>query len=143
MPALKQQVRELGIDGRTRFLGYVRDMPLGYRGIDILVSSSRLEGLPMVVLEAMASCLPVIASSVGDVSKLIHDGRTGLLIPPDNAEMLASAILRLIGDPEMRRQLGSSALRFVTQYFSSVQMAKEYLRLYEGVMLKTGKSSRS
>jgi len=143
MPGLKQQTKELGIEGRVRFLGYVRDMPLAYRGLDIVVSSSRLEGLPMVVLEAMASGLPVIASSVGDVPKLIDDGRTGLLIPPENAEMLARAILRLIDDPQMRRQLGDSALRFVTERFSNDRMSKEYLRFYERVMPKTEKRFRT
>lgn len=132
---LQELARELRISGKIRLLSHVRDVASLYHDFDIMVSSSRREGLPIVILEGMASGLPVIATSVGDVPKVVHDGRTGLLVPSDDPCALSRAILRLLEDPAQRNRLGASARRFVSESFSLERMGREYLELYERVIL--------
>ena len=85
----------------------------------------------MTILEGMASRLPVVATSVGDVPTVVLDGRTGVLVPTENVEDLASAILRLLRDPEMRKRLGAAARKLVEEEFSATRMCTDYLAVYE------------
>jgi len=134
---IQDLVDDLGVGEKIRLLGHVRDMAPLYHSFDIMVASSRREGLPIAVLEGMASSLPVIASSVGDVPKIINHGRTGLLVPPDDPLVLAQTILRLLEDPPMRSRLGAAARQFVSEVFSVDRMAREYLQLYEKAILES------
>jgi glycosyltransferase involved in cell wall biosynthesis len=133
--ALERSAREISGDGKIRLLRHVRDMPSLYDNFDIMVSSSRREGLPMAVLEAMASSLPVIATAVGDVPKVIDHGRTGMLAAPDDDTALAEAILDLIRDPSKRARLGAAGRQFVSEVFSHDRMGREYLQFYETAIL--------
>jgi glycosyltransferase involved in cell wall biosynthesis len=128
---LESLIDELGLRESVSMLGRRGDMPSVYASLDILVSSSRLEGLPMTILEGMASRLPVVATSVGDVPTVVLDGRTGVLVPTENVEDLASAILRLLRDPEMRKRLGAAARKLVEEEFSATRMCTDYLAVYE------------
>jgi glycosyltransferase involved in cell wall biosynthesis len=119
---LRQLSDELRISKKVRLLGYVTDMKLFYRDLDVLVASSRREGLPIAILEGMACGLPVVATAVGDIPKIIDHGCTGLLVPPENVPLLAQAILSLIEDPSKRTELGAAARRFITEAFSNDRM---------------------
>jgi glycosyltransferase involved in cell wall biosynthesis len=132
---LRQLSDELRISKKVRLLGYVTDMKLFYRDLDVLVASSRREGLPIAILEGMACGLPVVATAVGDIPKIIDHGCTGLLVPPENVPLLAQAILSLIEDPSKRTELGAAARRFITEAFSNDRMGREYLRFYEKALL--------
>lgn len=132
--ALDAMIDELGIRSSVRMLGRRTDMPSFYASLDVLVSSSRTEGLPIGILEAMASRLPLVATPVGEIPALIKDGRTGMLSPVENRELLAEAIVDLLRNPEKRKQLGSAARQLVEEQFSAARMTADYLRVYEDAL---------
>jgi len=125
----------------VRMLGRCDDMPALYASLDIMVSASRREGLPIAVLEGMASRLPLVATAVGEVPTVIQDGRTGVLVPAADAELLAAAIVELLGDPQKRKRLGSAASQLVEDEFSAEQMTDDYLRVYENAIAVAAKGS--
>lgn len=108
--------RSLGVERRVVFPGQVSDMPLWYAAADAAVSSSRSEGLPFNIMEAMYRGLPVIASDVKGNSDLIRDGESGLLFPYGDAQGCAAQIRRVCEDRELARRLGQTAHEQVRQY---------------------------
>jgi glycosyltransferase involved in cell wall biosynthesis len=98
------------------------------RKADLLVVPSSSEGLPAVIMEAMASGLPVIASEIDGIPELVRDGETGLLVPPCNAERLAEAIIRLLDDPSLARRMGETGRRLVAQCHDADRNAHALLR---------------
>lgn len=87
----------------------------------------------MAILEAMASGLPLVATAVGDVPVVVIDGRTGILVPSEDVDLLAAAMVKLIRDSALRERLGNAARKLIEEEFSSERMAADYLRVYEGV----------
>jgi glycosyltransferase involved in cell wall biosynthesis len=85
----------------------------------------------MAILEGMASSLPIIATPVGDVPVMVRDGQTGVMVPPENAGLLASAIVALLRDPTRRKRLGTAARKLIEDEFSAGRMTADYLRVYE------------
>ena len=128
---LNAQIDQLGISGRAELLGRREDMPTAYASLDVMVSASRQEGLPMAILEGMASHLPLVATSVGEIPKLIFDQQTGLLVPPDNVDALAAAIVTMLRDSALRDRLSAAARKLVENEYSADRMAADYLRVYE------------
>ncbi len=116
-PVLENAVRELGIECFVNFLGRI---PFGpdlfkiYRMSDIFVLPSLSEGLPKALLEAMASGLPIIATSVGSVPDAVKDGQTGFLIKARSPDAIVSAVCRLLSDHERRRQIIENGYDFVS-----------------------------
>jgi len=127
---LEQLVDELKIRGSVSMLGRRDDMPSVYASLDVMVSSSRQEGLPMAVLEGMASRLPLVASAVGEVPAVVLDGRTGVLVPPEDVDSLAAGIVGLLRDPAMRKHLGAAARQRVEEEYSAARMTADYLSVY-------------
>lgn len=134
--------RDLGINERVRFLGSRTDMPGVYASLDMVVLPSRVESMPMCVLEAMAAGKPVIATSVGAVPQLITSGRTGLLVQTDDVEALASAISRLVMDRHFAVTLGNQAYERAVQQFSADAMANEYLELYRQALASSAVAAK-
>ncbi|OQB28837.1 MAG: putative glycosyltransferase EpsD [Chloroflexi bacterium ADurb.Bin180] len=129
---VENQVRALQLKSSVHLLGMRRDIPRLLQASDVLVLSSRgWEGLPLTVLEAMASALPVIASDVGGTREALQDGETGYLYPPGDAATLASLLLRLASDPALAAAMGRSGLARVRQYFGVGRMVQETAALYE------------
>lgn len=128
---LESLIDELKIRDSVSMLGRRDDMPSVYASLDIMVSASRQEGLPMAILEGMASRLPLIATSVGEVPSVVLDGRTGVLLPPNNAVLLATAIVALLRRPVQRERLGTAARKLIEDEFSAGRMTGDYLRVYE------------
>lgn len=106
----------LGIAHRVTFPGQVTDIPAWLAAADIAVTSSRSEGLPFNVMEAMLCALPTVASDVKGHSDLIEDGVTGALYPYDDESGFVAAVLPLIESGELRHQMGDAAKRAVTPY---------------------------
>jgi glycosyltransferase involved in cell wall biosynthesis len=129
--ALERQVDALHLRERVTLAGRRDDMAAVYGSFDILVSSSRQEGLPMAILEGMASGLPLIATAVGDVPTVVRDGVTGVLVPPDDVARLAEAMLKLLRDAAMRERLGVAARQLIADEYSAERMTADYLRVYE------------
>ena len=113
---VKAQARDTGLTHRVLFPGFVTDIPDWLAASDIAVSSSRSEGLPFNIMEAMAAGLPVAASDVKGHTDLITPGETGLLCPYDDAAAFAAAILRLTEDSALRAQMGRAGKAQVQRY---------------------------
>jgi glycosyltransferase involved in cell wall biosynthesis/protein-tyrosine-phosphatase len=130
---LKTLATRLGIDSACRFLGARDDVPDVMAALDVFVLPSLDEGMPMALLEAMALGTPVVASGVGGIPELIHDGASGLLVPPRDAPALADAILKLARDREWAGRLGAQARRIVERDFSHRQNGQALVDLYQSV----------
>ncbi|HTQ57170.1 MAG TPA: glycosyltransferase family 4 protein [Bryobacteraceae bacterium] len=127
-PALTQEVQNRGLQEHVVFEGNLNQDELRelYRESDILVLASFAEGLPVVLMEAMAMEIPCVASSVNGVPEIITPEADGLLVPPGDADALAGAIGRLMDDPELRRTLGERARTKVLEKFN-LRPNTEYL----------------
>jgi glycosyltransferase involved in cell wall biosynthesis len=113
-------------------------MPSIYVSLDVMVSASRQEGLPIAILEGMASSRPIVATPVGEVPALITDQQTGLIVPADDAESLAGAISVLLRDAQLRARLGAAARKRIEDEYSSARMTAEYVRVYAEAMEEAG-----
>ncbi len=100
----------------------------------VLTASGRVEGLGMVLLEAAASGVPVVASRVGGIPEGMVDGQTGLLVPARDAEALGAAIARLLDDPAARLGMGAAGRAFVERRFDSARQGAVLEGLYDGVI---------
>ncbi len=117
---------------RIRFLGYVPfdDLPRIYASADLVVAPTYYENFPIRILEALASGTPVVASAVGGIPEAVHPGSTGELVPPGDPARLATAIVHLLRDDDLRQRLGAEGRRLIEQRFSWSRAAQETLELY-------------
>lgn len=131
---------ELGLSDRVFFLGNRRDIPELLQALDLFVLSSYKEGLPIVLLEAMAAGRAVVATEVDGNPELVLHNRTGLVVPPKNPWALAEAICELLLDPERARRMGEEGKRRVGEKFSFIPMISAYESLYKSVKDKRRKA---
>jgi glycosyltransferase involved in cell wall biosynthesis len=101
------------------------------RGSDALVLPSRIEGLPTVLLEAMAVGTPVVATEVGGVPEMIESGKEGLLVPADDVQSLASAVVSVVSDKRLGASLAGNARRKVEETYSWDAVLPRYLEIYD------------
>ncbi len=131
---LRRLAQELGVGDRLFIFERV-DVPWGvFASLDVFAMSSLREGLPMVLLEAAASALPIVATAVGGVPEFIRDGETGLLVPSGDHHSLARAIERVISDRDLAKRLGSFAREVVCDRFTSRRMADEVEQVYRRIL---------
>jgi glycosyltransferase involved in cell wall biosynthesis len=133
-PGLAALAADLGIAARFDWRGEVADIVEFLAGVDIVVSSSRAEGLPNALLEAMAAARPVVATAVGGVPELVRDGVEGLLVPPDDPAALATAVDRLLADPALARRLGESGRARCLQGYDIADTVRRLTDLYESLL---------
>jgi glycosyltransferase involved in cell wall biosynthesis len=138
---LERLVDELNIRESVSILGRRDDMPSVYASLDVMVSSSRQEGLPMAILEGMASRLPLVATAVGEVPTVVLDGCTGVLVPAEDTDLLSAGIVELLRDPEKRTRLGAAARQRIEEEYSAERMTADYLRVY-GEAIAAAKKGR-
>jgi sugar transferase (PEP-CTERM/EpsH1 system associated) len=131
---LREQAAALGIAPRVRFLGHRDDVERVLAALDVFVLSSSSEGMSNTILEAMASGVAVVATHVGGADELVVDGETGLLVPAGDPDMLASALLRLAGDPRLRRDMAGAGMRRAHEEFGLPRMVAGYQALYDSLM---------
>ncbi len=132
--ALEQMADRLGIRASVTFAGRRDDMPAVYASLDIQVFSSLQEGLPMALLEGMASRLPVVATAVGEIPTVLRHGEAGRIVPPGDIPALADALLRLLRNAGERDALADAAYEQVRANFSATRTAQEYLDVYRKVL---------
>jgi glycosyltransferase involved in cell wall biosynthesis len=125
---------DLGLDDELRFLGDRPDVPRLMAGLDILVWLSEGEGMPHVIAEAGAACLPVIATRDNGAAQQVTDGISGLFVPHRSPSAAAAAIVRLIRDPCLRQQLGSTLRRKVEREYSATVVARRWASLFDEVI---------
>ena len=128
--ALELLSAQLGVAGHVRFLGRSEAMAELFASLDVVVSASREEGLPITLLEAMASARPIVATTVGEVPTVLDRGKAGVLVPPEDQRALADAILALLDDPGLRKTYAERAAHRVAEHFSANQMTAHYLSMY-------------
>lgn len=131
---LETLAQELGISDHVVFTGTRRDIAGVYASLDLLAQPSLKEGLPMTLLEALASKRAAVATRVGAVPGVVLHEKTGLLIEPADSSALAGAILRLLADTGLCQQLGEAGYSWVRENFSAETMAKTYLDVYQSVI---------
>jgi glycosyltransferase involved in cell wall biosynthesis len=129
-PALENQAQDLGIADRVLFTGWHRDLPRICADLNVLVVSSDNEGTPVSAIEAMAAGCPVVATRVGGLPDLIDDHKTGRLVPPRDAEALASAVLDLLNNTQTACELGQNAMAAVRQRFTVQRLLSDMDHLY-------------
>ncbi len=134
---IRNMVSKLGIKNNVRFLGHNTENEVirYYHASDIFVLPSYAEGMPNSLLEAMACGLPVIASKIGGVVDIIEDGKSGILVEPGDVLGLASAMVRLLKDAELRQRLGAEARKRIVEGFSINRIADKYIKLYEELVV--------
>jgi len=116
---LERQIHGLGMESTVTLRGYVRfgdDLLACYRSAEVFVLPSRSEGVPQVLLEAMACGTPVVAAAVGGVPYLIEEGENGLLVRPDDVEALAETIKKILDDPRLAEHLSCHGRHFVKEH---------------------------
>lgn len=128
---LEDLSKELEIYKNVVFCGRREDIPEIMKIIDIYVLSSISEGTSVSLLEAMAAKKPVVATNVGGNPKVIQDGISGILVPPQNPEILAEKIISLLGNPEKCMKMGEEGYKRVKEKFSLQRMVSDYEMLYK------------
>ena len=124
----------LGMEDRVRFLGYRTDARALIGLLDVLVVPSLTEGSPLIVLEAMAAGVPVVASAVGGIPDQARHGEEGLLVPPGDPEALAGAMGELLRDPSRARLLGAAGRRRTENEFSHETLVRRIEGIYRAVL---------
>lgn len=121
---------ELGLAARTRFAGYQARPELFLPAMDVFALTSRLEGLPLALLEAWAAGLPAVATAVGGVPAVVADGQNGLLVPSGDEPAVAAAVGRLLADRALAATLAAAGQAVVRERYSLDRMAAEYEARY-------------
>ena len=130
---LEARAGELGIAGRVHFAGFRDDVPEILPALDVLLFTSKEEGLGSSILEAWACGVPVVATAAGGIPELVRDGETGLLAPVGDAEALAGAVGRVLSDPALRAALVAGATARLPT-FGIDRMADGVLAVYREVV---------
>lgn len=131
VPEVSQLVSQLDLEDRVHLLGSRADAATLVAAADLLLLTSRVEGMPGVVLEAAAQAVPTVATDVGGVSEAVCHGETGLLVRPGDLDSFAAAAADLLESQERREAMGVAARRFVEKEFSLQVVASRYERLYD------------
>ena len=122
------------LSGRVEWLGRRGDVPSLLKTADAMILPSLWEGMPNVILEAMAARRPVIATQVEGTEELVEPGKTGWLVPPGDPRSLASAILEALADPERLRRLGEAGRSRVEAEYTPQRVVQSYERLWAGLL---------
>ena len=126
---LETQIARLGLSNSVKLPGQSDHIVAHLAKADLFILSSRSEGLPIALLEAMSAGLPCIATNVEGVDEVIVEGEHGLVVPVEDPEALAQAILQLLRDPEARSRMGAAARLHVSKFYNIDRMCGQYLEL--------------
>lgn len=127
---LEAEARRLGVADRVLFLGWRADLDRIYADLDVVVLTSKNEGSPVALIEAMAAARPVVSTRVGGVPDVITDGVTGLLVADGDASAVASAIVRVLQSPDLARSLAIAARDVVVDRYAASRLLDDLDRLY-------------
>ncbi len=133
-PHVERLVRELHLERWVTLTGFRRDVPAILATVDVVVLPSLWEGLPLVVLEAMAAAKPVVATALPSLAEVVVEGVTGLLVPVQEPSGFAEAVVHLIQHPDLRRVMGRQGRERVERDFSLDRMVKATASVYKHVL---------
>ena len=130
LPAVKARIRNLGLKNSALAMGQRQDVPTILASLDVFCLPSLTEGMPMTVLEAMATGLPVVATKVGGIPELVEEGHTGLMVPPGASGQLEAALLALANNPARALEMGRNGRERLVKKFSLEFTLSAYEELY-------------
>jgi glycosyltransferase involved in cell wall biosynthesis len=134
---LRNLVSNLGLDARIAFKGWSNDITNTLLTINILVQPyTSPEGLPNIIIEAMAAGVPTISTKITGPDEVVVDGTTGFLVPPNDSQALADAIIKLIDNPELAKQMGEAGRRRAEELFDIRKNVKQIEAVYEELLVK-------
>lgn len=133
-PTLEQQTAALGLADAVHFLGWRADIDRLYADIDVVALTSRNEGSPVALIEAMAAGVPVVSTEVGGVADVVQHGVTGLLAPMDDVDGVANHILTLLAAPDLRRTMGQHGRTRVAATYGAERLLRDIETLYEDLV---------
>jgi glycosyltransferase involved in cell wall biosynthesis len=131
---LKERCRRKGLNGRVKFLGFLKNVMPALQQADILVHPSLQETLPHTVIEGQIAGIPVIVSDAASMPEMVKDGETGLVFPRGDSRALSQQISRLLKDPGKREELRENALKWGTQYWDSGRMVDNMETFYSAAI---------
>jgi len=129
--AVRDTVRRLGLGDHVVFAGFRDDVPSLYALMDLFALPSWREGMPLTIVEAMAAALPVVATDIRGCREEVMDGVTGHLVPRQNPALLARAIIRLVKDPELARQMGRAGQRRALADMDETKIVQQQVSAYQ------------
>jgi glycosyltransferase involved in cell wall biosynthesis len=133
-PALAQLAQALGVSARVHFLGWRADLETILNELDVVICSSRNEGTPVALIEAMAAGVAVLSTEVGGVADLVTHGETGWLVPPGDPSAMAGAIRHLLAEPSLRARLAAAGRRVALDRHDVTRLIARIERLYTGLI---------
>jgi glycosyltransferase involved in cell wall biosynthesis len=139
---LERLVREMGLHEIVRFAGFRDDLPRWMGALDMLVHPALMEGMGISLLQASAAQVPIVASDVGGIPEAVRHGENGILVPPNDAMALRAAIRKLVQDAPLRRRMGETGRRIVTEEFSIDGMVEGNLSVYNVVNMMYKENTR-
>ncbi len=131
---LEQDTVKLGLEKQVHFLGYRQDAAAMMSGLDLFVLPSRWEGFGLVLLEAMAARLPIVATKVSAIPEIVRHGETGLLVPVDDVDALSKAICTLLGQRHLARTMGENGRKRLEQNFTVQAMVNKTCAVYNQLL---------
>jgi glycosyltransferase involved in cell wall biosynthesis len=140
---LEAEVGRRDLGGRVRFLGLRHDVPALLGAVDVLALTSRWEGLPNAVIEAMATGAVAVATDVGGARELLVSGETGFIVPSGDASAVADAVLAILRAPEAALRIATAARRRIETEFTVDAMVRRTMELYERCLARTGAAGRT
>jgi len=132
-PDLERQAAQLGIANQVRFLGWRRDLATLYAATDVFVLTSRNEGTPVALIEAMAAGVPGVSTDVGGVPTVIADNSMGIRVPPDDDAAFIAGVVRLLDAPD-RAAIGARGRAHVLAHFDRARLVADIERLYRQLL---------
>ena len=133
---LEAYARTLGINDRVRFLGWRRDLSVIYAATDVFMLTSRNEGTPVALIEAMASGVPGVSTDVGGVKDVIDSADVGARVPDGDVAGLAAHLVRYLADPDLRRRTGQRARAAVLDRYSLDRLVGDITSLYRDLLAR-------
>jgi glycosyltransferase involved in cell wall biosynthesis len=133
MATLQEQARSLEIDKSVRFLGFQDNLQELYPAFDLYCHSSlelEAEAFPLAILRALATGLPVVATSVGGIRLMVQEGVSGYLTPPEDPSALATALTRVVNDQHLRQTMGMASFELFKKNFHASAMAVRVEHVY-------------
>jgi glycosyltransferase involved in cell wall biosynthesis len=135
---LTQTANQFGLEGTVYFAGWRKDLAPIYADMDLVVLSSKNEGTPVSIIEAAAAGKPVVSTLVGGVPDMITDGWNGLLVPAENPQALANAILRIRRDPHMAEDFVSRSRSRIVEKYDIKNLLSNLETLYFRLLRRKG-----
>lgn len=142
-PRLEQVIAQLGMKDRVRLLGYQSDLRDWYQAMDVFALSSLREGLPNVLLESMALEVPVVATNVAGVPRLVQEGKTGLMVESGNVRALVDGLTRVLTDAGLRTRLAIGGRRLVESHYNFVNRMDRLRRIYDRMLNRSTRTNNT